>query len=68
MPEESTRESPVTLTSYEKTGEDSDTTPKTPPQVAPRTTILEKNENEITQSTNPLNESDFEDEKEETSR
>ncbi|MDG7057065.1 MAG: hypothetical protein LKM43_02865 [Wolbachia endosymbiont of Penenirmus auritus] len=51
------------------TPENDEMTPKvSPPQVTPRTTIVEKNGNEISQSANPLGESDSEGEKEETSR
>ncbi|MCA4774161.1 hypothetical protein [Wolbachia endosymbiont of Mansonella perstans] len=63
-----TGESQVKLTSYEKRGEDSETAPKTLPQVAPRTTTPGKNENKIIQPTNPFDESNSEGEEEETSR
>ncbi|MCA4775274.1 hypothetical protein IHO40_04145 [Wolbachia endosymbiont of Mansonella ozzardi] len=63
-----TGESQVKLTSYEKRDEDSETAPKTLPQVAFRTITPGKNENKIIQPTNPFDESNSEGEEEETSR
>ncbi|MGL9717145.1 MAG: hypothetical protein ACR5K9_00245 [Wolbachia sp.] len=58
----SIKEDEVTPTSHTLAGGSGETTPKTPPQVAPRTNITGKSESEIPQSTNLLSAADSEDE------